>query len=569
MLFLWLELGGGKMHKVSEQDLAVITRQLGRSPQGVVGVAARCRKGFPQVIVNAPVRLEMRDGRVEPQIFPTLYWLTCPRLVAAVSQLEAEGLIARIQDQVDSNPELRKRLEAAHARTAKERVNLVANNDWAHLFPERWEVLSESGVGGIRGQGIKCLHTHYADYLAARDNPVGEIVQEELEKRGLLAEIQCELCASPNDDASPANGESDGRRAETKAAAEGIEGTALEGPTGRGTRSEKKEKIAVAKVGTNSVRMLVTERYPLEGSSGSALVVRDDVSMVTRIGRGVNQTGKLSEEGIQATLDALQVFQRRAKSQGASIVRLVGTSALRDAACSTGEQSTAAFAARLRATTGLALEVVSGEKEAQLSYRGAVYGSLGIDCDRGGKPSSAAVENPTVIVMDIGGGSTEVMGMRQGAFSFPIGAVRLSEIWSSRGGAPVGDAAVWQELLSLVRSLVCNESSVLGSVPQAALVGVGGTFTSLAAVKKELLAYSREEINGTRLTRDEIEELGRSLFAVDVLKRRQVKGMQPGREDIIPFGAAIAVVFMDVLGVDFLTASVDDMLLGMALEWYE
>lgn len=539
------------MESISNRDLQVITQQLGRRPVGVVGIARRCLHGYPQVIINAPVRMKQRNGQVEPEIFPTVYWLTCPKLVAAVSQLEGEGMICRIQAKIDSNPELKQQLEAAHARTAKTRMQMVTDGSWAKAYPSQWKVLEEAGVGGIRGQGIKCLHTHYADYLATGDNPVGEIVHRELEKRDLLAEIECTICGDkPGCGLSEHNAKNHG----------------------------DKHKIAVAKVGTNSVRMLVVEcqENGENPESPFALSVKDDVSQVTRIGRGVDQARQLSREGIQATIEVLADWMGRAEAQGARIVRLVGTSALRDAAKGQGEQSTFGFAALLRERTGLELEIISGEKEAQLSYRGAIYGALGIDPLAKGGADTSDGSNATkvrpaafarsAVVIDIGGGSTEVMDGRGYAQSFDIGAVRLAEIWLDQGGKLVGNAVHWEKLISFAKGL-------LGIMPSSTenpslAVGVGGTFTSLAALWRGITEYVRQSLNGTRLTRDSIYNIGQSLFATEILQRKEIAGMQPGREDILPFGAAIAVAVMDALGLDSLVVSVDDMLLGMALEWY-
>jgi len=152
-----------------EQDMQVLTRQLGRPPRGKVLVASRCPFGRVQVAVTAP-RLD--DGTP----FPTLYWLTCPLLRSEVGRLEAGDLRPRLRSMLEDG-ELARRLERAEELYAKKRGELAAREgmeDAVALWPDR------AGVGGGRPGSLKCLHAHYAQYLAGEDNPVGEAVHGEL-----------------------------------------------------------------------------------------------------------------------------------------------------------------------------------------------------------------------------------------------------------------------------------------------------------------------------------------------------------------------------------------------------
>ncbi|NLY51331.1 MAG: DUF501 domain-containing protein [Firmicutes bacterium] len=170
----------------NQEELAKIARQLGRLPQGVVDVAKRCLAGHPQVITNYPIRW----GSDGPQIFPTLYWLTCPALRRQVGVLETEGWIERLQKRLKSDRPLAEDWQIAHRDYANKRVQLVPKDELAVLsqhYPAQAQALQETGIGGIRGQGIKCLHTHLADFLADRDrlNPIGGLVVELLRERGI------------------------------------------------------------------------------------------------------------------------------------------------------------------------------------------------------------------------------------------------------------------------------------------------------------------------------------------------------------------------------------------------
>lgn len=171
---------------LNQKELAKVARQLGRFPQGVVNVAKHCLAGHPQVITNYPIRWRS-DG---PQIFPNLYWVTCPALRRQVGVLETEGWIERLQQRLESDSSLAEGWQRAHRAYADKRVQLVPEDELTVLrrhHPAQAQALAETGIGGIRGQGIKCLHTHLADFLADTDklNPIGNLVVELLRAKGL------------------------------------------------------------------------------------------------------------------------------------------------------------------------------------------------------------------------------------------------------------------------------------------------------------------------------------------------------------------------------------------------
>ncbi len=174
--------------QLKHNDLKKITRQLGREPRSVLGVVKRCEAGHPQVIVTYPLIWD----KGHPQIFPTLYWLTCPALNQAVGRLETEGWIGRLQEQLTANMALSNAWEMAHAVYARARVGLVPPTELAQLkeeYPRQAEVLEEAGVGGIRGAGIKCLHTNLAHSLAQGTNPVGELVASLLARENTVIDF--------------------------------------------------------------------------------------------------------------------------------------------------------------------------------------------------------------------------------------------------------------------------------------------------------------------------------------------------------------------------------------------
>ncbi|AGB40145.1 hypothetical protein Halha_0125 [Halobacteroides halobius DSM 5150] len=167
----------------NEKDISVLKKQLGREPRNVVTVSKRCSHNYPQVVVTAPIL----DKGSNIGIFPTTFWLTCPELNYQISKLEEEGWIKKIQDKINANQQLATALGAAHQDYARYRLNLISEqklDDLEKNYTGQYLVLKESGVGGIlEFDGIKCLHTHYAHYLATDNNPVGRLVDKLLKNK--------------------------------------------------------------------------------------------------------------------------------------------------------------------------------------------------------------------------------------------------------------------------------------------------------------------------------------------------------------------------------------------------
>jgi len=157
---------------VSKDDLQRIEEQLGRRPRGVLSVERRCPAGHPQVIKVYPL--------IEKEPFPTLFWLTCPRIIQQISRLEHEGWIERLEELLQADPELRRRYHAGHRAYIRERWETLTERD------RRWieeqgllEVFQERGIGGLRDwDAVKCLHMHYAHHKARGENPIGEWVEK-------------------------------------------------------------------------------------------------------------------------------------------------------------------------------------------------------------------------------------------------------------------------------------------------------------------------------------------------------------------------------------------------------
>ena len=153
---------------VSDKNYEIIKKQIGRKPDNLLKVAKKCPFSYPAVLLVKPYENSI--------VFPTTYWLSCPYLVKEVSKIEDKGLIEDLTKRLKYDEEFRVSLQKAHKYYAKERLEYLEEEP--ENLPEGIKnVLTNSGVGGIIDkEGIKCLHTHLADYLINEFNPVGEIV---------------------------------------------------------------------------------------------------------------------------------------------------------------------------------------------------------------------------------------------------------------------------------------------------------------------------------------------------------------------------------------------------------
>ena len=156
-----------------KEDHLIIEKQIGRRPRGEFWVEKRCLKNSPVVILTYPVR-----GK---ELFPTLYYLTCPHLVKEVSQLEGSGLVRELQDRLASDEAFQKDFHDAQSHYRGKRFSLLVPEEESMIGQNKVRIIKESGIAGAKNlTRIKCLHAHYAHFLALGRNPVGEIVQKKL-----------------------------------------------------------------------------------------------------------------------------------------------------------------------------------------------------------------------------------------------------------------------------------------------------------------------------------------------------------------------------------------------------
>jgi exopolyphosphatase / guanosine-5'-triphosphate,3'-diphosphate pyrophosphatase len=294
-------------------------------------------------------------------------------------------------------------------------------------------------------------------------------------------------------------------------------------------------RVAVVDIGTNSTRLLVAE----VGGDGVRELQRE--SIVTRLGEGVEATGRLGDAPQARVFAALDEF---AASVGEADVRTaVMTSAVRDAA------NGAEFAAAVRGRYGLEGRTLSGEEEARLTYLGATAARDPDDTTR-------------LLVIDIGGGSTElVIGARRAmAFhvSTQVGVVRHTE----RHLHSDPPAAAEMEALATDARATFED---VASEPAGAAVAVAGTATSCAAIDLELDPYDSSRVEGHVLSRARLVELRDRLAAMTLEERRGVTGLDPNRAPTIVAGVIVLIEALSAFGLDRVEISDRDILWGVAL----
>ncbi len=282
---------------------------------------------------------------------------------------------------------------------------------------------------------------------------------------------------------------------------------------------------AAIDIGTHSVRMLI-------GCCDGIKITGEKHLTITRLGEGLVQTGVLNPQAIQRTITAVREFVGSAKAQGVEgSVFCYATSAAREA--KNGDE----LLSRLKEIDGLVPEIIDGEAEALLAYQGAsMHGD---------------------VVMDIGGGSTELIRMKDGAFcscSVPLGTVTSLErfLGDFDDISPLMLLAMAERGRPLVERL-CQ--TVLGNDKAAALVGVGGTATQLAMLFLGLPEYDAKQVNGYQMSLHELEKLQTRLINMTAKARIEMPGMHPKRADVIVAGCLIACMVMARAGADVLIAS--------------
>lgn len=292
-------------------------------------------------------------------------------------------------------------------------------------------------------------------------------------------------------------------------------------------------KAAAIDIGTNSCRLLIGEQN--SNNSFNILVRKLEI---TRLGEGVDKNKNLNKSAVKRVEQALKKYKNIIEDYDVQIVRIIGTSALRDV-------NNSDFLTDKIEKMGFKLEIISGEKEAELNYLGA---------------SSNLEAN--FLLIDIGGGSTEFIWADQNKVNFKsldIGCVRLTERFIDSPAKKVSATEI-EKIKKYVENLL---KSSLKLKPNFQIKGVGGTITTLAAIKLELTEYSSEKIENLKITKLELEKIISKLSNLKLEKRKRIEGLQVKRADIIIAGLIILDSILDYFESENLVVSDQDLLYGL------
>jgi len=303
--------------------------------------------------------------------------------------------------------------------------------------------------------------------------------------------------------------------------------------------AENSQRVAVIDVGSNSTRLLIAD---VDGG----VAVAERQSRVTRLGRGVDLSGQLADEAIEAACAAIGDYVEICRESGVERIAAIATSAVRDAS------NGSAFVAELRERFALSARVLDGEEEARLTYRGAT------------------AEHPpetATLVIDIGGGSTEMIVGTGTEIDFhtslQAGVVRHTERHIS-GDPPT--AVELEALAGDIRMLIAKASAGREETAASAGIAVAGTPTSLAAVELGLEPYDPSRVHGHILSLEKIQHQLSRFASAPLVERAAIPGLHPDRAPTIIAGCVILIEAMRAFGLDQIQASEHDILYGVALE---
>jgi exopolyphosphatase/guanosine-5'-triphosphate,3'-diphosphate pyrophosphatase len=310
-------------------------------------------------------------------------------------------------------------------------------------------------------------------------------------------------------------------------------------------------RVAAVDCGTNSLRLLVAD-IDLDRAELTDVARRMEI---VRLGQGVDKTGRLAPEALARTTAALREYATIIAGSGASAVRMVATSATRDA------DNAAEFTRRVKEELGIAPEVLTGTQEAMLSFTGA---TAELASDDGEGP---------FLVVDIGGGSTEFVLGRSvaagtgdtepaaGAISVNIGCVRMTERHLH------GDPPTSQQIAAATADIDAALETVADAVPAGqarTLIGLAGSVTTVAGIAMGLPAYDAAVIHHARVSAADVHAVTSALLAQTRAVRASLGVMHPGRVDVIGAGALVLDRIMSRFGFGEVLVSEHDILDGIA-----
>ena len=268
---------------------------------------------------------------------------------------------------------------------------------------------------------------------------------------------------------------------------------------------------AVIDIGTNSIKLCIAKIV-----NGEIFILKD-INKITKLGEGLQKDGSLGKEAIERTLLEAVNYVQMAKASGAIDIKIVGTMAIRSA------KNKNVIQKRLKELTNIDLKIISGEDEARLSFLSVLSGF-------------PVAQKNKVVTLDVGGGSSDIVfsdkGIIKRKISVDVGAIELTEKYflkppMSPKKLMVGQKAIREEFLK-------QEISEEGAI----LIGIGGTITTMAAIKAKMSVYDAK-IQGMPLSLEEIERQISLFASKNIEERSQIVGLNPARAEIILAGACI------------------------------
>jgi len=306
--------------------------------------------------------------------------------------------------------------------------------------------------------------------------------------------------------------------------------------------------LAGIDIGTNTLRLLIAEVQSVQGRVHIRPIF--ETRRITRLGEGIVNSGRLAPSAMSRTLQALKEFRAAISEHPVDRIIGVATSAVREAA------NRPLFLDRVKEETGLNVEVISGEEEARRTLLGVRYGLEG--------------DNQNLLVIDIGGGSTEwivVTGGRvQEMKTVDIGVVKLTDRYLVTDPPSADDQRqLIQTIEERFRAMVPSAGRLSGH----RFVGVAGTVTTLAALELGLKTYDPSRVQKMRLGFERVEGWYRKLVGMTLDERRRLAGLERGREDLIVSGTALLWVAMRIAGAKEVMVSDYGLREGVLIDWFE
>ena len=279
---------------------------------------------------------------------------------------------------------------------------------------------------------------------------------------------------------------------------------------GSGMEKDLTRRLAAVDIGSNTLLLRIVE---LRGGNLHSIL---DIQRVAGLGRTLRQTGRLRPENVRKALNILSEYRHLCEAQGAKVVLPVATAAVREA------RNGGEFLKAVKREVGWTVRLISGEEEARLTYLGAL--------------SNKSALKGTILVIDIGGGSTEFIWgsppQWQGRVSLPTGSVKLKEE-HLKSDPPT--ETEWEALEAAVGDNLAHPA--LADLHPNVCVGTSGTVTTLAAMELKMSVYNGAKLDGFRLGRNSVTALLRKMAAVSSEQRLKMPGLTSGREDVILAGA--------------------------------